>query len=412
MADEVLIMNSVLEFLISVAGRAGARLWREGNARGLTLAALGATALLGLMLPACSPHDPPPSGQGTASAAVPVTVTNAVAEDIPQQLFAIGTVQAFSTVAVKSQIHGVLAKAGFKQGDYVHSGDLIFMIDPRPYEAARDQMVANLARDQALLEKAQADYRRDADLLQSKIISQADFDQDRANVDSLKATIKADVAGVTNSEVLLSYCYIRSPIDGRIGTLLVNEGNVVKDLDTVLAVINQLKPTYVDFSLPEQYLPAVREHMAGSPLKVEASIPGNADRRAEGQLLLINNQVDTNTGTILLRAQFPNENEMLWPGQFVDATLTLAVEHGVVIVPSTAIQLSQDGKYICVVKPDDTVDIRKVELGSTYGSVSVVKKGLQAGERVVTSGQLRLMQGSKVQVVKSDTGTDPKRAGA
>jgi membrane fusion protein, multidrug efflux system len=179
----------------------------------------------------------------------------------------------------------------------------------------------------------------------------------------------------------------------------------------VLAVVNQMKPTYVDFSLPEQYLPAVREHMTDGPLKVEATIPGYASRRADGQLLLINNQVDS-TGTILLRAQFPNEDEMFWPGQFVNATLTLAIEHNVVVVPSAAVQLSQDGKYVCVVKPDDTVDIRKVELGSAYGALSVVKKGLQAGERVVTSGQLRLVQGGKVKIVNAETGADPKREGA
>ncbi len=405
-------MNRLFEFLVLGAGRAGVTFGRSGAARGGTLAALGAAVLLGLVLPACAPRDPPTSAQSGASTAVPVTVTNAVAEDIPRQLFAIGTVQPYSTVAVKSQVRGILAEVGFKQGEHIKAGDLIFMIDPRPYEAARAQATANLARDHALLEKAQADYRRDADLFESKIISKAAFDQDQANVDSLKATIKADEASVTNAEVALSYCYIKSPIDGRIGTLLVNEGNVVKDADTVLAVINQLKPIYVDFSLPEHHLPAVREYMAEAPLKVAATIPSNPGRRAEGQLLLVNNQVDTNTGTILLRAQFPNEDEWLWPGQFVDAAVTLTVEQGVVVVPSAAVQLSQDGKYICVVKPDDTADIRKVELGGTFGSVSVVKQGVQAGERVVTSGQLRIIQGSKVKVVSTDTGTDAKRAGA
>ncbi len=365
--------------------------------RALATIALGAL----LLLPACSRRDPPPFGSAQAvGTAVPVTVTNAVAGDIPQQLSAIGTVQPYSSVSVKSQVHGLLAKVGFKQGEHVRAGDLIFLIDPRPFEAARDQAVANLARDQALLAKAEADIRRDADLLTNNIISAATFDQDRANVDALKATISADAAGITNAELELSFCYIRSPINGRIGTLLVNEGNLVKDLDTVLAIINQMSPIYVDFSLPEQHLQAVRNHLSEGPLKVEATIPRYPERCAAGQLLLINNQVDS-TGTILLRAQFPNEDEMLWPGQFVNATLTLTTEHNVVLLPSAAVQLSQDGKYVCVAQPDDTVQIRKVDLGSAYGDLRVVKKGVQAGERVVTSGQLRLVPGGKVKIVSA-----------
>ncbi len=375
-------------------------------------AVAGALALAGVvaaLLTSCSKQDPPPTSAQAQAAAVPVTATNAVAGDIPQQWLGIGTVQPFSTVAVKSQIHGLLAQVGFKQGDHVKAGDLIFLIDPRPGEAARDQAVANLARDRALLAKAEADYRRDQDLFQSKIIAQSEFDQDRANVDSLKATLTADAAAITNAELQLSYCYIRSPIDGRIGTLLVNVGNVVKDLDTVLAVINQMTPTYVDFSLPERYLPAVREHLNDGPMKVEATIPTNPGRRAEGRLLVINNQVDS-TGTVLLRAEFPNADELLWPGEFVDVKLTLTVEHNVVVVPSTAVQLSQDGRYLCVVKPDDTVDIRKVELGGDYGPYSVVTHGVRAGEPVITSGQLRLVQGSKVKIVGPETGSDPKHA--
>lgn len=388
---------------------------RDRRARpGQRHARLGLAAMLSatLFLGACSrsEHQNQP-GKGREGAAVPVMVTNALAADIPQQLSAIGTVQAYSTVSVKSQIQGVLARVGFKQGDEVREGDLIFMIDPRPYEAARDQAAANLARDKALLAKAEADYRRDSDLLTNNIISSADFDQDRANVDSLKATIAADEAAITNAEVQLSFCYIKSPINGRIGTLLVNQGNVVKSVDTVLAVINQIKPIYVDFSIPEQHLPTVRDHMTEGQLKVEATIPGYPGRHAEGRLLLINNQVDATTGTILLRAEFANTDEMLWPGQFVNAALTLSVERGVVVVPSAAIQLGQEGRYVCVAKPDDTVEIRVVDLGSVYGQATVVKKGLQTGERVITSGQLRLIAGSKVKVVIAETDAGQNRAG-
>ncbi len=361
-----------------------------------------------LLFSACSRRNPPSAG--LAAAAVPVTVTNAVLADIPLQLSAIGTVQPYSTVSVKSQIHGILSKIGFEQGAHVRADDLIFLIDPRPSEAARDQALANLARDQALLARAQADLRRDAELLTNSIVSAATFDQDRANVDSLKAMIAADAAAITNADLELSFCYIKSPINGRIGRLLVNEGNVVKDLETVLAVVNQIKPIYVDFSLPEQYLPAVRERMAGGPLKVEAAIPQYPARCASGQLLLLNNQVDP-TGTILLRAQFPNDDEMLWPGQFVNATLTLTTEHNVVVVPSAAVQPSQDGDYVCIAKPDDTADIRKVEVGRTYGALRVVKNGVQPGERVVTSGQLRLVPGGKLKIVATETGAQPKPEG-
>lgn len=330
---------------------------------------------------------------------MPVTVIRAKLADVPVQLTGIGTVHAYSTVTVKSRVAGALARVGFKQGEEVHAGDLIFMIDPRPFQAALDQSRADLQRDKALLEKAQADFRRNQDLFTNSILSQADFDQSRANVDSLKATIVADEAAVTNAEVQLSYCSIKSPINGRIGTLLVNEGNMVKDIDTILAVINQVQPIYVDFSIPEGDLPAVREHMKGAALKVEATIPTYPGHRAEGHLLMINNEVDTTTGMILLRAEFPNTDELLWPGQYVNAAVTLAIQHNAVVVPASAVQLGQKGRYLCIVKPDDTVEFRDVEVGSTFGEQDVIQKGLQPGEQVITSGQLRLIPGTKVKIV-------------
>ena len=358
----------------------------------------------------CSEQTSPNSsseGQTTkmGSAPVPVNVTGARATDVPLQLTGIGTVHAYSSVSVKSRVAGALAQVGFKQGEEVRAGDMIFLIDPRPYQAALDQSRANLERDKALLEKAQADFRRVGELFTNNIVSQSDFDQSRANVDSLKATIVADEAAVTNAEVQLSYCSIKSPINGRIGTLLVNEGNMVKDIDTVLAVINQVQPIYVDFSVPEQDLPAVREHMKNAKLKVEATIPSYPGHRAEGQLLMINNQVDS-TGTILLRAEFPNADEMLWPGQFVNAALTLAIQHNAVVVPASAVQLGQKSRYLCLVKPDDTVEFRDVEVGSSLGEEDVIKKGLHPGEQVITSGQLRLVPGTKVKIVVTTASDD------
>ena len=380
--------------------------------RFLILRLLAAAVVL-MTIEACSKRTAlnPSSGKpgpGKGAASVPVTVVSARSADVPMQLTGIGTVHAYSTVTVKSRVPGALARVGFKQGDEVHAGELIFLIDPRPYQSALKQSQANLQRDQALLEKAQADFRRDHDLFTNNILSSSDFDQSRASVDSLKATILADEAAVNTSEVQLSFCSIKSPITGRIGTLLVNEGNMVKDIDTVLAVINQVQPIYVDFFIPEQNLPAVREHMKTAKLDVEATIPSFPGHRAEGQLLMINNQVDS-TGTVLLRAEFPNADEMLWPGQFVNVALTLAIQHNAVVVPASAVQLGQKSRYLCLVKPDDTVEFRDVEVGGAFGEEDVIQKGLQAGERVITSGQLRLVPGTKVKIV-AVTGSDDRPA--
>jgi multidrug efflux system membrane fusion protein len=383
---------------------------RPGCSRAAVAVCLGGAVLL---LAACSrstggtaatpsPTNAPAARPGRGAltnAPVPVWVTNVVAQDVPVQITGIGNVHPYSTVSVKSRVVGELARIGFRQGDEVRAGDLIFLIDPRPLQASLDLAKAVLARDQAGLVKAQADLRRADELRASQIVAESDYEQSRANVDALKATMAADAATITNAEVQLGFCTIASPITGRIGTLLVNQGNIVKDVDTVLAVINQLRPTYVDFSVPEQFLPALRERQKQAPLKVEVAIPGNDQRRAEGTLVLINNQVDQDTGSILLRAEFPNEDELLWPGQFVKATLTLSVERGTATVPSASVQLDQTGQHVCVVRPDDTVEIRPVEIGQAFGGVTIVTKGLRPGERVVTSGQLRLVEGSRVKVV-------------
>jgi multidrug efflux system membrane fusion protein len=212
--------------------------------------------------------------------------------------------------------------------------------------------------------------------------------------------------------VQLSFCYIHSPIDGRVSLVIVNEGNVIKNNDTVLSIINQLQPIYVDFALPEQHLPSIRDRLVQGPLKVIASLPGQPSKQASGDLKVINNQVDTTTGTIMLRSVFANQDEMLWPGQFVDVSVTLDVDKNVVVVPAEAVQFSQDGRYVAVVKSDQTVDFRPVEIGDSLAQQIVIRKGLQAGEQVVTSGQLRLQPGAKVQVKTSSeiTKSEPPNA--
>ncbi len=365
---------------------------------------LGLTGLLALAIAltnGCSPAAPSAAGLGAKAAPVPVTVGNATIQDVPVQLSGIGRVRPYSTVSVRTQIHGELSRVAFKEGDVVKAGDLIFLIDPRPFNAALDQSRANLTRDQALLAKADADFRRSVELRANGVMSESDFDQNRANLDSLKATIVADQATITNAEVQLDFCTIRSPVNGRVGTLLVNQGNIVKDLDTILVTINQFQPIYVDFAVPEQRLPELRENMAKGRLKVHASIPEHPELGADGELLLLNNEVDPTTGTIFLRSQFPNTDELLWPGQFINVTLTLKTQPHAVVVPADAVQLNQDGAYVCVVKPDQTVDFRQIQVGESVGQLVVVRSGLEGREQLVTSGQLRLFPGAKIQIKAS-----------
>lgn len=362
---------------------------------------VGLFLALSLLFMSCSgKHDQPhrKPGQSGMNEAVPVTIATVVQKDVPVQIRAIGSVEAYSTVSVKSRVAGQLVEVNFKEGQEVKKGELIFLIDPRPFKAALNQAEANLAKDIAQMKKAEADARRYTDLFKRGIVSQQDYDQNRTNFEAMRATVKADEAAVENARIQLGYCYIYSPIDGRIGKLMVNQGNMVKDNDTVLAVINQIKPIYVDFSVPEQDLPRIRRYMAVEKLEVQAIIPNDKDSAAVGELSFINNQVDTSTGTILLKAIFPNENEALWPGQFVNVVLTLTRQTNAVVVPSTAVQTGQQGNYVFVVKPDLTVESRPVILGNELGREVVIARGLQPGEKVVTEGQLRLAPGIKVEI--------------
>ncbi len=328
----------------------------------------------------------------------PVTVATATTQDVPVVVRAIGNVRAYSMVMVKPRMDGRLDKVAFKEGDEVKQGELLFELDPRASQAALDQAEGNLAKDIAAWLSAEADWQRAKQLENTKALSASALDQARAKADGLKAQVEVDRAAVENAKVQLSYCFIHSPITGRISTLGVNAGNVVKNNDTVLATINQIKPIYVDFSVPEQVLPAVRERFAAGPLKVVATFPQH-EGRAEGQLVVINNQVDPTTGSILLRAQFPNADEMLWPGQFVNVEVTLDVRRHAVVVPAEAVQDSQQGHIVFVVKqPDLTVEARPVTTSVEHEGLVVVDKGVAAGEVVVTQGQLRLVPGAKVKI--------------
>lgn len=365
--------------------------------------AVGVVAAFALVLDACS------SGSGESGGdhkeTVPVTVAVVVQRDIPVQLRAIGNVEAYSTVSVKSQVEGQLAHVHFVEGQPVKKGDLLFTIDPRPFESALRQAEATVARDVAEARNAEVDAKRRTQLLAQGFVSRDEYDQSQTKAASSAAAVKADEADVENARLQLQYCYIHSPIDGRVGQLLVHEGNVLKANDTLLAVINQVRPVYVAFSVPEQDLPEVRQRTAEGKLPVQALVPHREGTPVVGELSFINNTVDATTGTVLLKALFANDDEALWPGQFVDVAVTLAVHHDAVLVPAEAIQVGQQGQYVFVVAPEELAEVRAVVPGDRVGQEIVVSQGLTAGERVVTDGQIRLAPGLKVEI-KDGTGSD------
>jgi membrane fusion protein, multidrug efflux system len=325
---------------------------------------------------------------------------------LPVEIQGVGTVQAYSFVSIRSQVTDEIVKVHFREGQEMKAGDLLFTLDPRPFEAALNQAKANLQRDEAQMVNSRVSFERTSNLFASKIASQAEYDLAEATYQSAQSTVGADQAVITNAQVNLGYTAIRSPIDGRTGNLTVKEGNVVKAPDDVLVTLTQIRPIYVAFAVPEQYLPAIRRRAGESTLGVQAFASGDTNELAQGDLTFIDNTVDTNTGTILLKATFANTNAVLWPGQYVQATLTLSNLAGVTVVPSQAVQTGQNGEYIFVVKPDQTVEARPVVAGLTYDGAQVISSGLQPGETVVIDGQVRLKPGANVEVKTADAETN------
>jgi len=335
--------------------------------------------------------------------AVPVKVGVVTQQNVPVQINVIGNVESFNTVSIKALVGGEVIDVHFKEGQEVKKGDLLFQIDPRPYDAALKQAEAQLARDQAQAKNAEEQAKRYQILVQNNYVSVDQYDQIRSNAEALAATVQADRANVENNRLQLAYCIIKSPIDGRVGAVLVNKGNVVKANDVGMVTINQITPIFVTVSVPEQYLADIKKYMAEGSLKMEAIIPGDEKRPEQGVLTFVNNAVDTATGTIQLKGTFTNKDMRLWPGQFVNVLITLTTQRNAILIPSAALQTGQEGQYVFVVKPDFTVESRSVMIARSYGDFTVLVRGASPGEKVVTDGQINLITGVHV-VLKDEQG--------
>lgn len=357
---------------------------------------------------------------------VPVTVAKASTKDVPVEVQVIGNVEAYTTISVRSQVTGQITDVYFKEGDYVKKGDKLFTIDPRPLQAVLNQVQANMARDEAVLGQAQANLAKDsaqlkfleaqaqryAQLFEQKIVSRDQMEQfranadamaqtvaaDRATIESVKANMGASRAAVENANVQLGFTSIPSPIDGRTGNLTVKAGNIANANSQELVTINQVEPIYVTFAVPEAQLTAVKKYMAGGRLPVRARPQDDPEGEEVGTLTFIDNAVDMTTGTIKLKGTFPNKDHKLWPGQFVRVILRLTTRKDAITVPNEAVQTGQNGAFIYVVKQDRTVESRPVTVGARVEQDMVIESGMQAGETVVTEGQLRLAPGSRVAV--------------
>ena len=344
------------------------------------------------------------------ASALPVSAAFAESMDVPVQVRAIGSVEAYSTVSVKTQITGELTGVYFKEGDDIKKGQLLFTLDKRPFEAEVKKQESNLAHDQAQAANARAQQKRYEALVKAGVVSSESYDQFATAASALDAGVESDRAALENARVQLQYCSIYSPINGRTGNLIVHRGNMIKANDNPpLVNINQVQPIYVTFTVPEQYLGEIKKLSDKGKLRVEARAPNDSNRPVSGVLSFFDNSVDQTTGTIKLKGEFVNADRRLWPGQFVDAVLTLRTQKGAIVVPSQAIQNGQQGQYLFVIKKDMTVESRPVSAEQGASGKMIVDNGLAAGEQVVTDGQLRLVPGARVSI-KQESG--PAASGA
>jgi membrane fusion protein, multidrug efflux system len=361
---------------------------------------------------------PQPAGGGGApgagrgrGAAVPVVAEKTQLKDMPIDVTAIGTVEAYLTVSVRPQVTGPLLEARFKEGDFIRRDQVLFVIDKRPYEAALEQAKAALVRDKAVAENNRSQAERYKKLLAQGVVPAQQVDQFLSTADASDATVVSDQAAIRTAELNLEYCTITSPIDGYTGKLTVQPGNFVRVADP-LVVINQVNPIYVNFSVPQQNLGDITKYMAQGKLAVAAALPNDAGASEKGTLEFVDNAVDPTTGTIRLRAQFDNQRRRLWPGLFVNTMLRLSNRPNTLVVPSQAVSTNQDGQFVYVVKPDNTVESRPIVVGAAIEGQSIVQQGLKAGETVVVDGQLRLVPGARVEISSRASADTPAPPGA
>jgi membrane fusion protein, multidrug efflux system len=357
-------------------------------------AALGLPLALAATFSASCKGKGPPQGFERPPAAV--TIATAVGQDVPVYLDEVGKTVAREVVTVQPQVTGRILELHFADGAYVKKGDLLFTIDPRPFQAALDSAVATLAQKRAALALARTQFSRYSDLVQAKAVSQSEYDTRKNEVEVDQAQVQQAEADAETARLNLQYCSIRSPIDGRAGRRLVDIGNVVTANSTQLLTIQRLDPIYADFTVTENDLTAVQQNMKRGSLKVEVRLPDEPEKPTDGQLTFLDNSVAGTTGTVELRATIPNGEHRLWPGRFVKIRLILQTLKGAVLIPATAPQMSAQGQFVYVVKPDSTAELRPVAIGQRQGDLIVVEKGVQVGERVVVAGQLGVTPGGKV----------------
>lgn len=346
-----------------------------------------------------------------ASRSVPVVTRVAEVRPVAERIGTIGSVQPIAAIAIKARVDTVVETVHFAEGQEVKAGEALFTLDSRSLEAQLRQAEANLERDRANLEKAKGDVRRYGELVRTNAISRTQYDAAVATADALEGTIKADLAAVEAAKVSLSFTRITAPMAGRTGTVNAKTGTMVRAADTApLVTLTQLRPINVSFNVPERHLPTMRRAMAQGALKVTAAIPGSSQPPAEGTVSFVDSQVDQQTGTILVKGEFPNTDTRLWPGQFVDTVLTLRVDPTALTVPDAAVQTGQQGRFVYAVKADETVEVRPVTVARSQDGVAVITSGVAAGDRVVVDGQSRLYPGAKI-AERADKPAGDKPAG-
>ena len=367
--------------------------------RRIGLAVIGGVLLLGLLWLGLRGADSGKAGAAKGPGpAIPVIVASAERRDVPVYLTGLGTITAFNTVTVRTRVDGQIVQVAFREGQEVNKGDLLVVIDPRPFEVQLSQAQASLARDQAQLADARLNLERDRDLLAQGILPQQQMDSQRALVQQLEASAQVDQSQIDNARLQLTYCRITAPVGGRVGLRLVDEGNVVRAADlNGLLVITQLEPITVLFTLPEDSLPAVARRMKEGSLPVEAYSRDDQTKLASGSLLTIDNQIDSSTGTGRLKAVFENRDRTLWPNQFVNVRLLLEVKKAQIVVPAAAVQRGSQGVFAYVVKPDKTIEVHLLTVGLTQGGIAAIDEGLAPGDQVVTDGHEKVQAGSRVE---------------